>query len=57
MTYKAKHPAAFINVIHEEGTKEDAVLWLQKIWDEYMELNIRITKLEELVRSLDTENT
>jgi hypothetical protein len=57
MTYKAKHPAAFINVIHEEGTKEDAVLWLQKIWDEYMELDIRITKVEELVRSLDTENT
>lgn len=27
-------PAAFINVIAEEGDKEEAITWLQKIWDE-----------------------
>lgn len=27
-------PAAFINAIAEEGTKEEAVEFLQKIWNE-----------------------
>jgi hypothetical protein len=27
-------PAAFINAIADEGTKEEAIRWLQKIWDE-----------------------
>lgn len=32
------HPAAFINAIAEEGTKEEAVQYLQKIWNENCEL-------------------
>jgi len=27
-------PAAFINAIAEEGTKAEAVQWLQKLWNE-----------------------
>ena len=38
MTYQAKYPAAFINVIHEEGTKAEAVEWLQRTWDELQDL-------------------
>jgi len=33
MTYP-RVPAAFINAIAEEGTKDEAVTWLQKQWDE-----------------------
>jgi hypothetical protein len=36
--YRAKHPAAFINVIAEEGTKAEAVEWLQRTWDELCDL-------------------
>ena len=33
------HPAAFINAIAEEGTKEDAILLhLQQTWDHLMNL-------------------
>jgi len=28
------HPAAFINAIREDGTKDEACEWLQKIWNE-----------------------
>lgn len=31
------HPAAFINTIWEEGTKEEACRYLQKTWDELCE--------------------
>lgn len=31
------YPAAFINAIAEEGTKLEAVEWLQKIWNELCE--------------------
>lgn len=34
----ARHPAAFINAIYEEGTKEEAVQWLQIVWDDYCDL-------------------
>ena len=27
-------PAAFINSIAEEGTKEEAIVWLQRTWNE-----------------------
>lgn len=36
-------PAAFINAIAEEGTKEEAVQWLQKLWNE----NCALRKREE----------
>jgi hypothetical protein len=38
VTYQAKHPAAFINILHEDGTKAEAVEWLQRIWDELQDL-------------------
>jgi len=33
------HQAAFINAIAEEGTKAEAVEWLQKTWDERCDLH------------------
>ena len=31
-------PAAFINAIADEGTKAEALEWLQKTWNEHMRL-------------------
>jgi hypothetical protein len=45
VTYQAKHPAAFINVIAEDGTKAEAVEWLQRTWDENFALQARIDAL------------
>lgn len=36
-------PAAFINAIAEEGTKEEAVEWLQKTWNELCYVRNRLT--------------
>lgn len=36
--YTARHPAAFINAIADEGTKAEAVEWLQRTWDELCDL-------------------
>lgn len=36
--YTARHPAAFINAIADEGTKSEAVEWLQRTWDELCDL-------------------
>lgn len=33
-----QYPAAFINAIAEEGTKDEAIEWLQKTWNECCEL-------------------
>ena len=41
----AKHPAAFINSIWEEGDKEEAITWLQNIWDDLQNLQIALIKL------------
>jgi hypothetical protein len=47
MTDEAPHvPAAFINAISEEGTKAEAVAFLQKQWNENRVLWHRIRKLE-----------
>lgn len=35
--YQAKHPAAFINVIAENGNQEEAVEWLQRVYDELVD--------------------
>jgi hypothetical protein len=42
---KKQHPAAFINVIAEEGTKEDAIVHLQKTWNELMNLHMALIGL------------
>lgn len=41
----AKHPAAFINVIAEEGTKADAVEFLQQTWDDLINLQMALRRL------------
>lgn len=38
------HPAAFINVIAEEGTKEEAVRYLQETWNELCEMRRKVGK-------------
>jgi hypothetical protein len=48
--YRAKHPAAFINNIADEGTKEEALVYLQKEWDEGFEIRAEIVKMKELLR-------
>lgn len=42
-------PASFINVIHETGTKAEAVEWLQKTWNERVQLE---RNNEELLNAL-----
>lgn len=41
----AKHPAAFINVIAEDGDKAEAIDYLQQTWDELMNLKLALHKL------------
>lgn len=41
----AKHPAAFINAIAEEGTKEEAIFFLQKTWDELCDLKEKVNAI------------
>ncbi len=41
----AKHPAAFINAISEEGTKAEAIKYLQKTWDELIDAKEEIKRL------------
>lgn len=45
MANKKHHPAAFINSIAEEGTKEEAVNYLQSTWNELMNLEIALIGL------------
>lgn len=42
---KKHHPAAFINAIAEEGTKEDAVTHLQNTWNNLMNLHFALVGL------------
>jgi len=40
------HPAAFINVIAEEGTKAEAVKYLQETWNELCDLKSAVRKIQ-----------
>jgi len=40
------HPAAFINAISEEGTKAEAVSFLQEIWNDYCDLQEALIRLK-----------
>lgn len=51
----AKYPAAFINVIAEEGTKQEAVNWLQHTWDDYMDLKRRVDHAYALATDDETD--
>ena len=52
MTYLAKHNAAFINAIAEEGTKAEAIEWLQKTWDDYVDLKKEVESMEKSINWL-----
>lgn len=39
-------PAAFINAIAEEGTKAEAIEWLQKTWNELCQAESELRKLK-----------
>lgn len=51
----AKYPAAFINAISEEGTKADAILWLQQTWDKLCEAKATITIQQNTIQILHTQ--
>ncbi len=44
------HPAAFINAIWEEGTKEEAIKYLQETWNELCEARKEIAALKGIKR-------
>ena len=44
-------PAAFINAIAEEGTKAEAIEYLQKTWNELCALKSRVAQSPELTHS------
>lgn len=48
----ASHPAAFINNIAEEGTKQEAITYLQRTWDEKCGLQAEFNELQEAARAL-----
>ena len=41
------HPAAFINAIAEEGTKEEAIKYLQETWNELCEVKEQLKKCQQ----------
>lgn len=43
------HPASFINIIAEDGTKEEAIHYLQETWNELCEARKTIKELEEFI--------
>lgn len=45
MAKHKQYPAAFINTIAEEGTKEDAVMHLQATWNDLMNLHTALIGL------------
>lgn len=47
MTDYPRRNAAFINVIAEEGTKAEAVEWLQKTWDELCAVREELERLRK----------
>ena len=48
----AKYPAAFINNIAEEGTKAEAIHFLQEQWDENVDLKRDIKQLQHTLSEL-----
>jgi hypothetical protein len=45
MSYVPQHAAAFINSIGEEGNKAEAMEYLQRTWDELVNLKLALVKL------------
>lgn len=55
MSSEKHHPAAFINAIAEEGTKAEAVEWLQMQWNENCELRATLAWIVEQRWSEDAD--
>ena len=51
------HPAAFINTIAEEGTKDEAIEWLQTTWNDLCEVRALNKKLLEALQMLLNDRT
>lgn len=45
-------PAAFINAIYEEGTKDEAIGWLQKTWNELCAIRRENERLKYLMERI-----
>jgi len=52
--YKSKHSAAFINVIADGGDFEEAIEWLQRTWDDYVNMRIALIKLGYSKEQIDS---
>lgn len=50
-------PAAFINVIAEEGNKDEAIDWLQSTWNELCTLRTALVKLGFTREQIDIMQT
>ena len=48
-------PAAFINALAEEGSKAEAIEWLQKTWNELRYKSERLDALMQQVASLEAK--
>ncbi len=46
------YPAAFINVIAEEGTMEDAIHYLQETWNELCEAREQLKEAKEELQNV-----
>lgn len=46
------HPAAFINAIAEEGSKAEAVSFLQKTWNENCELEAKLRRYRSAMENV-----
>ena len=55
MAYTPKYPAAFINTIADEGTKAEAIEWLQRTWDDYIDCTKEIIELRAKVIELEKD--
>ena len=52
---RTHHPAAFINAIAEEGTKAEAVEWLQRQWNENCELRKLNAEMLDALRDAELQ--
>jgi hypothetical protein len=47
-------PAAFINAIHDDGTKEEAVKFLQETWNELVQARTELRRMGTLLKRCAT---
>ena len=49
-SYQAKHPAAFINQVAEGRHFSEAIEWLQRTWDDYIDADTKRKDAEAKLR-------